>query len=193
MAKRLRRLKRRDLKRAAILLAVVLVVGAIALFVKAYQNTSPNPPPVAGIDSTGTPGATSGSSGTGGPGAPGPSPSSTSALIGGFPTQLTSKLGHDFSNEPGHKVVLTATSSGTIARLGWLVPTADSNQYGDQKGIPRFWSMTFTARGTTGPYGGIFIQTDKTGTPVHCTVSVDGVTKDSQTVSGQFKQGFCYG
>ena len=189
-----RRLKRRDLKRAAILLAVVLVVGAIALFVNAYQKTSPNPPPVAGIDSTGTPGPSgSASASAGGPAAPGPSPSSTTALIGNFPSQLTSKLGHDFSNQPGHTVVLTVTSSGTIARLGYLVPTADSNQYGDQKAIPHFWSMTFTARGTTGPYGAIFIQTDKTGTPVHCSVSVDGVNKDAQTVTGQFKQGVCYG
>ena len=181
------------MKRAALLLAVVLVVGAIALFVNAYQKSSPTAPPVAGIDNTGTssPGAT-GSAGVGGPGSGSPSPGSTSVLQN-FPTQLTSKLGHDFSGLPGHTVVLTVTSSGTIARLGYLVPTADSNQYGDQKGVARYWSNTFTARGTTGPYGAIFIQTDRTGTAVHCSVSVDGVSKDSQTVSGRFKQGVCYG
>jgi hypothetical protein len=106
---------------------------------------------------------------------------------------LTTQIGHNFVGLPGHKIVLTVSAPGSIARLGYLVPSADSNQEGDLHNVPGGWTQTFTARGPYGPYSAIFIQTDQAGTPVHCTVSVDGVQKDSQTVSGRYKQGLCYG
>jgi hypothetical protein len=197
MAKRRRRrkLKRRDFQRAAVLLAVVLVVGAIALFVNLYNSTSPTPPPVAGIGPGG--GAGLGGPGTAAPSAasstPASSAASTPSLLHDFPAQLTTQIGHNYAGMPGHKIVLTVSAAGSIARLGYLVPSADSNQEGDLHSVSGGWSQTFIARGPYGPYSAIFIQTNQAGTAVHCTVSVDGVQKDSQTVSGRYKQGLCYG
>lgn len=193
VAKRRLRLRwhRRQWQRAAVVLAVIFVVTAIALFVNLYKSTSPNAP--------GAGGSGDGAAGLGAGGAGGPSSSITAtgsgdaSILKVFPTELTSKLGRNFRGQHGHSVVLTVTSTGTVARLGYLVPSADHDQFGDHKNVAHGWTQAFTARGPYGPYSAIFIQTDRAGTPVHCTVTIDGVEKDSKTISGEYGRGLCYG
>jgi hypothetical protein len=173
-----------------VVLAVIFLVTAIALFVNLYKSSSPNGPGAAGSGDgaaglgAGTGGPTSSITATG---------SGDTSILNVFPTELTSKLGHNFRGQHGHSVVLTVTSSGTVARLGYLVPSADHDQFGDHRNVVNGWTQTFTARGPYGPYSAIFIQTDRAGTPVHCTVTIDGMEKDSQTISGEYGRGLCYG
>lgn len=183
------RWRRRQLQRAAVVLAAALVVAGIALFINLYKSSSPNP--------SGTPGSGDGAAGLGaGTGLPGSSVTAGSgdtSILKNFPTQLTQQLGRKFTGQHGHTVVLTVTSPGGVARLGYLVPSADRDQFGDRRNVPRGWTQTFVARGPYGPYSAIFIQTDRAGTPVHCTVTVDGVEKDSETITGEYGRGLCYG
>jgi hypothetical protein len=175
---------------AAVVLAVAAAVLSVLLFANELDKSSPSAPPVAGLNGAGG-GGGSASNGT----SPSPSPSGSgvnSSILSVFPAQLTSKLGKNFRGLPGHDVVLTVSSSGSILRVGYLVPTADSNQVGDLHNVTGF-SKSFVARGPEGPYSAIFIQANSAGTPVHCTVTVDGVQRDSQTISGKKKQGLCYG
>jgi hypothetical protein len=181
-------LRRKNLQRAAIVLSLLVIAGAILLFTNSYNSSSPNPPPVAGVDGTDTPPVDSLTTGA--------SPTGTAApgsILSKFPASLTSKLGKNFRGMPGHTVVLSVSSSGSILRVGYLVPSADNNQVGDMHDVNGGWSGSFVARGPEGPYSAIFIQANNSGTPVHCTVTVDGVQKDSETISGKKKQGLCYG
>lgn len=171
---------------AAVLLTVAAAVLGILLFAHQLDKSSPSAPPVAGLNG---PDGTDGASGSASPSGTG----SNSSILSVFPTQLTSKLGKNFRGLPGHNVVLTVSSAGSILRVGYLVPSADSNQVGDLHNVNGGFSKSFTARGPEGPYSAIFIQTNNDGTPVHCTVTVDGVPRDSQTISGKKKQGLCYG
>jgi hypothetical protein len=188
---RLRRWRRRDLRRAALVLAAIAVVGAIALFANLYKSSSPSPPAVTGIGD-GAAGAGLGA-GTAGVSPSGKASGAGDSILSVFPSELTSKLGRNYHHFAGHNVVLTVTTTGSVARLGYLVPTADSAQYGDTRNVTHGWTRTFVARGPYGPYSAIFIQTDRAGTPVHCTVTVDGVQMDSQTISGEYGRGLCYG
>jgi hypothetical protein len=191
MARRLfgLRWRRRHLQRAAVVLAAMLVVAAIALFVNLYKSSSPN--------GSGGPGGSDGAAGLGaGSGLPGSSVTTGSgdtSMLKNFPSELTRQLGRKFTGNHGHTVVLTVPSSATVARLGYLVPSADRDQFGDHRNVVHGWTQTFVARGPYGPYSAIFIQTDRAGTPVHCTVTVDGVEKDSQTITGEYGRGLCYG
>lgn len=178
------------MQRAGLVLAAVLVVAAIALFINLYSSSSPN--------GSGGPGGSDDAAGLGaGTGLPGSSATVTgsgdTSILKNFPSQLTQQLGRKFTGQHGHTVVLTVTSAGSVARLGYLVPSADRDQFGDHRNVAHGWTQTFVARGPYGPYSAIFIQTDRAGTPVHCTVTVDGVEKDSETISGEYGRGLCYG
>lgn len=191
MARRRFRLRwrRRTLQRAAVVLAAIFVVAAIALFVNLYKSSSPN--------TSGGPGSGDGAAGLGaGTGLPSSSitaGSGDTSILKNFPTELTRQLGRKFTGQHGHTVVLTVASSGTVARLGYLVPSAERDQFGDHRNVAGGWTQTFVAHGPYGPYSAIFIQTDRAGTPVHCTVTIDGVEKDSETISGEYGRGLCYG
>jgi hypothetical protein len=187
--RRRRRISRRHLQIAAVLFAIAAVLLGILVFAHQLDKSSPTAPPVAGVDGPGAGGSATGAGPSGTPSGSG----TASSLLSIFPTQLTSKLGKNFRGLPGHNVVLTVSSAGSILRVGYLVPTADSGQVGDMHDVKGGFSRTFVARGPEGPYSAIFIQTDSAGTAVHCTVTVDGVPKDSQTISGRKKQGLCYG
>jgi hypothetical protein len=175
---------------AAVVLAIAAVVLGLVLFATQLDDSSPSAPPVAG---GGGPGSGGGSTGNVLPTGPPTGSGANSSILSVFPAQLTSKLGKNFRGLPGHKIVLTVTSSGSILRLGYLVPSADSDQVGDLHDVNGGFTKSFVARGPEGPYSAIFIQTNTAGTPVHCSVTVDGVQKNSQTITGAKKQGLCYG
>lgn len=183
------RWRRRQLQRAGVVLAAIFLVAAIALFVNLYRSSSPNSPGASGNGD----GAAGLGSGTGIPSSAITAGSGDTSFLKNFPSQLTRQLGRNFTGQHGHTVVLTVTSGGTVSRLGYLVPSAERDQFGDHRNIARGWTQTFVAHGPYGPYSAIFIQTDRAGTPVHCTVTIDGVEKDSQTISGEYGRGLCYG
>jgi hypothetical protein len=94
---------------------------------------------------------------------------------------------------PGiHNVEVSASSPGRIAVLGYLVPTGMGSTYGVVKHHPHSWSVSERALGR-GYLAAIFIQTDRSGAPVTCTVTVDGKATDRETASGAYGRTVCLG
>lgn len=91
-----------------------------------------------------------------------------------------------------HDVVVSATSAGPIAVLGYLVPTGLGKSYGGVDNHPRHWSMSERAVGS-GYLAAIFLQAGKSGAPVTCTITIDGKVTDRQTTSGSYGRAVCLG
>jgi hypothetical protein len=89
-----------------------------------------------------------------------------------------------------HTVLLQVTAVGTVARLGYLVPSGVESGYGDHRNVPAPWSRTVHAAGT-GYLAAIFVQTDATGRGVTCRITIDGTLRESETFSGSFARGIC--
>lgn len=95
-------------------------------------------------------------------------------------------------NVPSHRVVLRASSGGPIVRVGYLVPTSLDNPIGDVKGIGTSWSVTTTAYGNPA-YAELFVQAGKGGTPITCTIEVDGAVTSTATTKGPYGRQVCIG
>ena len=186
-----RRLQGRDVRRLAILLAAIAVVAALAVFVDLYRESSPTPPAAAQGGSSLPDSQLNGL--TGDTGGPAITSSPGGASLSGLSSRPGTALGWRFPARPSHRVQLTVTGDPAIARLGFLVPTADSHQSGDLHNVARAWSQSLTAHGASGPYAAIFLQTDASGTLLRCTITVDGVVKDTRTISGPFARVVCLG
>ena len=179
---------RQNAKRGAAALLVLAVAAGLVLFVQVYNAGSKLP----AVDGTGAQ--------PGGPAAPlGPSPSpsrpakgvAADAGISSFPASLTSKIGRrPLAGMPTHTVRMEVTARGSVASLGYLVPTSDVTPYGVLHKVTRQWSKTLTAVGTI-YLAGIFIQNGRDATSVTCTIYIDGKVADQQTFVGPYKRGIC--
>jgi hypothetical protein len=180
---------RRNAKRGALALLALAVAASLFLFVKVYNQGSKLP----AVDGLGAdPGASDSLA------SPSPSPvksgkgqAGDAGTISYFPKSLTSKLGRPtLGGAPVHTVRLDVTSKGSVASLGYLVPTSDVTPYGSYHKITRPWSKTLNAVGTV-YLAGIFIQNGADAVSVTCTIYIDGVVKDQQTFAGPYKRGLC--
>lgn len=90
-----------------------------------------------------------------------------------------------------HQVTIEAHSSGPMAVVGYLVPTGLGSTYGSIHGR-RSWSTTEQALGG-GYLAAMYLQTDKSGRPITCTVTVDGKVTSTQTTSGSYGRALCLG
>jgi hypothetical protein len=182
---------RSNAKRAAVVATVLVVLTCVALFIRAYQAAAPT-------DSE----AHDGSISTDGPG-PLPSGSAsdkptvhhllpTSSRLAPYTLTPAEQPGFKFAGQKQHKLVLSASSARAISRVGYLAPTSPDHSYGDVKKVPRTWSVRTTVTG--GPeYAVIFIQAGASGTPITCTITVDGVILDKKTTSGAYGRQVCVG
>lgn len=191
-----RHLTARRVRRAMLLAAVVLLVVLIAVFVRAYRSAAPPDAPgdALGAPATGAvlPSVT-----------PGPVASSSSGgagLGGGLaiprtlpPYTITpaENPGFVFAPVRKYRLVMTVTSSQTLPRLGYLIPTSPDHAYGD---IPvpggKRWTLHTTVTGRP-HYAALFVQAGAAGTPITCTISLDGVAKDTETTSGPYGRQVC--
>ncbi len=90
-----------------------------------------------------------------------------------------------------HTVRLQVTAAeGVVARVGYLVPSGVESTYGDHRNVPAPWSRTVHAPGT-GYLAAIFVQTDTTGRPVTCRITIDGTLRESETFAGSYARGIC--
>lgn len=171
--------------------AVVIVAGLLALFVKVYNETSP--PKVSEAAKAPTysvgpsesaraprPGSSHSADGAIGPDEPGTP----------FPSALTNKLRTRSMSGPAHTVRLVVTSGGPVARVGYLVPTSESEPYGNLGAPASPWSMTMTAHGS-GYLAAVFVQAGRGGEPVTCRIMIDGVTKSVRTTNGSYARQMC--
>lgn len=172
-------------------LVVLLCIVLIALFVRAYQDAGPS-------DSHAGPRGTLGTS-TSGPSAV-PSPGSSGFPgFAGFPTLPPYTItpaeppGFVFARIPEHTLVVTVSASRPIPGVGYLIPTSLDHAYGKVKN-PGVTHWTLTTKVIGKPYyAAVFIQADAQGTPLTCTITVDGILKDKKTTSGGHGRTVCVG
>lgn len=91
-----------------------------------------------------------------------------------------------------HNVSIDVTSPGRMAVVGFLVPTGLGESYGSRNGQSGGVHVSQQALGG-GYLAAVFIQTDKAGTPITCTVTVDGKVTSSQTASAPYARALCLG
>lgn len=181
---------RRGTRIGLITTAVVLAVVLVALFMKIYNETAPPSTNAARSPSASpTPtddgrNPTSSKSGRGGGGR------ADTGGVSAFPSSLVNQLGRVNRAGPPHDVKLVVNSSGSVARIGYLVPTADSSPYANIGGPPSPWSLALTAHGN-GYLAAIFVQAGGTGAPVTCRIMIDGVTKSVRTTQGAYGRQMC--
>jgi hypothetical protein len=111
----------------------------------------------------------------------------------GFGQISTGLAGEGRSADIGeHRVVLRAWSRKPMAFTAWFVPTRPGAKRGGTRLPGRSWTMTTTAFG--GPdYAQLYLQTDVTGEPVHCSITVDGRLTDRRTTKGPYGTIMCQG
>jgi len=110
------------------------------------------------------------------------------ALRGSFPDNPLNHL----DRHGLHEVTISAHSAGNMPVLGYLVPTGLGSAYGEVHTHKGSWSLHEQALGR-GYLAAMFIQADKLGLPVTCTVTVDGKVTNTQTTSGAYGRAVCLG
>lgn len=93
---------------------------------------------------------------------------------------------------PRHQLKLTVTSSAPVGTVGYLVPTSTNDYYGVVHDVGQSWSLSTTVYGDPA-YARLFIQAGLRGTPVTCTISVDGKVVERRSTEGPYGQMMCQG
>lgn len=173
--------------------AVLVCIVLIALFIRAYQDTGPHGSHAAPRNTLGT-----GADASGPPALPSPGASGYPGLpgFGTLPPYTITPAepgGFVFASVPEHTLVITVTSTEPVPGVGYLIPTSQDHSYGIVKN-PGVTHWTLTTKVIGKPYyAAVFIQADARGTPLTCTISVDGVMRDRQTTSGGHGRKVCVG
>jgi hypothetical protein len=174
--------------------AAVILIGLLASGFLSGSSKSPSvKPPQAGASGAATTATAS----------PSPSASKSSSkrrsAPSGLVTDPVATLREQFPDNPLnhlrgpglHRVVLEVSSSRTIPVLGYLVPTGLGAPYGTVK-HQTHWSNQQQAIGP-GYLAAIFVQTDSSGAPITCSVTVDGKRTNTETTSGAYGRAVCLG
>jgi Mycobacterium membrane protein len=170
-------------------MAAVIVVGLLVVY---HQSPAAEPgglPTGPHSTSSSTDGSRPGS-GAKGSASPATHGSPLPGPFASFPVPLQNPKGFSIRLLPAHTVVLQVTAPGTVARVGYLVPSSLDSPYGDRKNVSAPWSKTMHAGGS-GYLAAIFLQTDATGTPVTCRITIDGTLRETKTFTGSFARGIC--
>jgi hypothetical protein len=178
----------------ALACAAVILIGLLASGFLSASSKSPSvAPPQAGASGPTTTAAAS------------PSPSKAKAsstrtkAATGLESDPVGALREQFPDNPLnhlrgpglHHVVLDVQSARSIAVLGYLVPTGLGAPYGTVK-HQTHWTNQQQAIGP-GYLAAIFVQTDSSGTPITCSVTVDGKRTNTETTSGAYGRAVCLG
>jgi hypothetical protein len=192
---------RRNLRFAVTAVVVIAFILALALYVRSDDGGS-DPPVAAGPAGpdplSSAPAVT-----------PSPSPASSPATSArrspagpahpatGMPSTLPRLTitpgepgGFTYVPLPTHKLVLRATSSRPIGGVGYLVPTSSDHAYGKALKLGTSWSLQTVATGKP-YYAALFVQSDGTGTPITCTIVLDGRVASRLTTSGPYGRQVC--
>jgi hypothetical protein len=173
----------------AIVVAVGIIV-ALAFYVRGFQGTSNDPialPP--------SPGASLGSPSPSKPHAKHPHKKGHGKQVvvpGGGPTlTLGSGGGSGLSFSGGHTMVVHVESAEPIGVIGYLSPTSPDLSYGTAKNVGRSWTVRTTVAGPP-KYAIIWIYGAKDGTPVSCSITLDGKVADRETTKGPYGRQICF-
>lgn len=133
-------------------------------------------------------------------GTSGSSSGSASGVPGGLSASTLPRItytapgpgGFTLAPPQGYPIVLRVTSAAPIVRVGYLMPTSHESPSGDIRHVGRSWQLTSTVYGSPA-YAAIFVQAGRDGTPITCTVTVNGTVTDSRTTKGAYGRQVCLG
>lgn len=115
---------------------------------------------------------------------------SVSGLPAGVPVGL---LGHGFVGQgPHHSLTATVSGGDPLGRVYYIIPTSSEYRRGYHDTAATSWSLNTTVWGTP-RYAVVGVQANYKGTPVSCTISVDGHVTDHRTSHGPFSVIWCVG
>ena len=185
---------RRNVKRVSAVAAVLAVLTCVGLFVRAYQQAGPSHDEAAGPTGSAAPATPSPS--------PSPSAASGAARANAFdpnalslpPYTITPPAapGFAFATPAEHRIVLAASSRHAIGRVGYLAPTSPDHPSGDVKHVGRQWAVHTTVTGSP-YYALVFVQAGADGTPITCSITLDGKVLSRKSTSGAYGRQVCVG
>lgn len=168
----------------------------VGLFVRAYRDAGPRQPGAA--DNFGV------QQGQVAPPSvlPSPTPSSGRSAADN-PSSLTRPMAKLTLTAPGgpgftivpalrHVLVLSASAAVPIGVVGYLVPTSTNHNYGTAHGVGDHWTLHTTVTGKP-YYAAVFIQAGASGSPVTCSISLDGKVIASESTTGAYGRQVCVG
>lgn len=91
-----------------------------------------------------------------------------------------------------HRLVARVTSAEPIYAVGWLIPTSLDSSYGKNMHPGRSFTIDTEVSGKPA-YALLWIYAGASGTPVTCTISVDGRVSSEKTTHGPYGRQVCYG
>lgn len=204
--RRLRRQLGRKPGRAELLIAAGAILGLVALFL-AFTGGGDGADPVANgpVAKAGTGhGADTGNrsdhSRKRGPKSPTAKKADPLAGPKGLPP-VGGQFGHGFPGLPGGSlsaslpaihITLSLDSAAPIGGLGYQVPTSRDNPQGIVHGVGNHWSMTTTGYGRP-DYARIFFTAGPSGTPITCTIRINGRVTEHRSTKGPYGQMMCQG
>lgn len=186
---------RRYVKRVCAIAAALAVLTCVGLFVHAYQQAGP-----AHHDAD-APGA-SGHAAPVPSASPSPSAEPAAAPANAFDPNALSlppytitpppAPGFAFATPAEHHIVLAASSRHAIGRVGYLAPTSPDHPSGDVKHVGRAWTVRTTVTGSP-YYALVFVQAGADGTPITCSITLDGKLLSRKSTSGAYGRQVCVG
>jgi hypothetical protein len=101
--------------------------------------------------------------------------------------------GHSLSAElPVIHIQLSVDAAEPIGVVGYVIPTSHDHTSGKVTGVGRHWSLTTTGYGRP-DYARIFVGAGPSGTPVTCTIRINGQITEQRSTKGPYGQMMCQG
>ena len=179
---------RRNLRFLITAVVVLAFMLALVLFARTYSTGSD--PGAPGAGGGGLPAATGST--------PTPSDSASRAPAAtGVPKRLPRYTitpgepgGFTYLPLPTHRLVMSVSSAGPIGQVGYLVPTSPDHSYGRAEHVGTSWAVATTVTGKP-YYALIFVQANRTGLPITCTITIDGRVASRKSTSGAYGRQVC--
>jgi hypothetical protein len=184
---------RRNVKRVSAVAAVLAVLTCIGLFVHAYQQAGPSHDEAGGPRGTAPPSPSPSASASAVPGAVRANAFDPNALsLPPYTITPPARPGFTFATPAEHRIVLAASSRHAIGRVGYLAPTSPDHASGDVKHVGRQWAVHTTVSGSP-YYALVFVQAGADGTPITCSITLDGKVLSRKSTSGAYGRQVCVG
>jgi hypothetical protein len=184
---------RRYVKRVSAVAAVVAVLTCVGLFVHAYQQAGPSHGDAAGPGASDSATPSPSASPAAAPAAARPNAFDPNALsLPPYTITPPPAPGFAFATPAEHRIVLAASSRHAIGRVGYLAPTSPDHPSGDVKHVGRQWVVHTTVTGSP-YYALVFVQAGADGTPITCSITLDGKVLSRKSTSGAYGRQVCVG
>lgn len=97
-----------------------------------------------------------------------------------------------YASLPKMHITLSVRSAAPIGILGYVIPTSQDHPSGKVTGVGRSWSLQTIGYGRP-DYARIFLQANTIGTPITCTITVNGRVTEHSSTEGPYGRMMCQG